>query len=385
MNKPKEYIKIKYTQNSGYKISIITDKETFYLNKKDAEIMYEVLKKFKPIPLNKEQTEKNKEENIKKEPKEVTYIYTNPMHIMINFYFERKKANKKPHINRQKSKAIVVSTISLAAITAVSGMLYLNSAKNKNNSSNYVSGITTENMTNNNDFYISNLQNNMNLITNEENIQTNESIEDFHYYYAEIGDKLALENAKKYDELFAKYEKKYGVDKELLCAIAAQESSGRQSATNYEKSYGLMGIEYIWADQTIKVYNFETENYETIKIDYEKVKNDAEYNIMIGSAIMQWHFDATINSGLIEETEVLAYSLQRYNMGSGRMQNIVATGVHWMEGRNFENEGDKRYFENVLSKLENGEVIEMRLRNGNYQSYRITNDALELESTHIKR
>ena len=143
-----------------------------------------------------------------------------------------------------------------------------------------------------------------------------------------------------------------------------------------------MAIENIWADQTIEVYNFETQNYETITVEYEKVKNDADYNVMIGSAIMQWHFNATINSGLIAETEALAYSLQRYNMGPKTMQDILKTGVHWMEGRKEETQGDKEYFEKVLTNIDNGEIIEMRLIDGTYRSYSITNDALELENVH---
>lgn len=385
MNNQNKYIRLEYTAD-GYLITIFGEKQTFHLNQKEAEIMFPILKKF-----NGQQIDKD------------IFIYKNPMPIVIKFYQERKKVQQAQKealkevkkkilkeakkVNRTKSKAIVTGTISLAAIAAVSGLLYFNHINNNDNKSNNKETVIqiepTEIVTTPNSSQLTN-QNN-----NEENTQINNStnnnyIENFHYYYVKIDDKQALENAKRYDEIFSKYEKKYGVDKDLLCAIAARESSGRQDITNNGKSYGLMAIENIWTDQTIKVYNFETQNYETITVDYEKVKNDADYNVMIGSAIMQWHFNATINSGLIDETEALAYSIQRYNMGAKTMQDILKTGTHWMEGRKEETKGDKEYFEKVLTNINNGEIIEMRLIDGTYRSYNITNDALELESAHTR-
>lgn len=385
MNNKNEYLELIYTPD-GYKIFAVTETQKVKFNATNAKILFNILKNKKYIQIDED-----------------VYRFTDLNPIYKEFKQETKKYNNKKYVNRQKSKSIVTGTIPKSVIIAaagglivggifVGGLAYFNHINNNNNinSNNKETIIQVEPTTIVTTPTVSLVPNQDN---NEENIQINNSandnyndnyIENFHYYYTEIDDKQALENAKKYDEIFLKYEKKYGIDKDLLRAIAARESSGKQNITNNGKSYGLMAIENIWADQTIEVYNFETQKYETIKVDYEKVKNDADYNIMLGSAIMQWHFNATIKSGLINKNEALAYSLQRYNMGPKALQDILKTGVHWMEGRKEETQGDKEYFEKVLTNIENGDIIKMRLIDGTYHYYSITNDALELESVHTK-
>lgn len=377
MNKNiKEYILLSYTtETERYEIFLIGEEKSTQLKNKEAKIMYKILKNAKSYQLDED-----------------NYMYTNYIPIMLKFKKELNRAKKTKKVNRNKSRNIVIGSALAVTIILALGRLAYQHHQNTNTSNNddAIIGSISEEIKSENETLDGFFENEINVTEDEpENIQNEnydaiqEQTENFHYYDSEIGDSKALENAYEYDEIFTKYENKYGIDKTLLCAIAAQESSGKQSASNNGKSFGLMAIEKSqWENQTVKAYNFETKEYETIKIDYDKVINDADYNVMIGTAIFQQYFYATVNSGLIPDEELLAYTAQRYNMGPKCMQDILKSGMHWMEGRKFEESGDKEYFENVFSRLENGTIINIRMPDDTYHSFSLTNDALELETTH---
>ena len=376
MTKKRSYIKLFYSEKKGYKIILIIDGKEMHLNSEDAKIMFETLKNFNCRQLDKEE-----------------YIFMDVMPILISFYRNRKKTIKqeKNTVNRTKSKNIAIGTALAVTVTlGVGGIAYATHSNNQNKkplNNQIIEETTLKDINNNNEDkligYFTNLETEKNNFQTENLEELQDEIEEFHYYDDKIGDQQALENTKKFDEIFEKYEKRYGIDKNLLRAIAAQESSGRQSATNGYAS-GIMGIEYIWADKKIEVYNFETQKYEEITIDYEKVKEDVEYCIMVGAGIVQKNTYTTINSNLIPSNEILAYATQRYNMGPGNMQTILQSGLHWIEGRNLIETGDSKYFENVFSRLENGTIIKIKLTNEKYLSFSLTNDALELEATHSR-
>lgn len=414
MNKPINRIKLFYMPNKEYKITLITDsKETLFKNE-DCKIMFATLKNFNCRYLGKGE-----------------YLFTNIMPILLTFYKNKLKYNKtqKNTVNRAKSKNIAISsTLAVTMSLAIGGISYTNSSKQIQNdfadtitskiktiSSNpeletYEQKSTVPYITTENGIYkattdIKLINENNELIEEKQNLndealqklldhyaeiekakreEEERKANKFHYTYYEAEDIRKMEDAKKYAETIEKYSKKFGVDKELVCAMVAQESGGDQYAHNFDKSYGLMAIERnIWENNTITVYNFETNEYETIKINYNKVIKDADYNLMIGTAILQEYFYATINSGLVPIEETLAYATQRYNMGPGNMQNLLAGIAHWMEGRDTLTVGDKRYFEKVFSYLPNGCILKMKLPNNEYISYKIVNDALELENDNI--
>ena len=140
---------------------------------------------------------------------------------------------------------------------------------------------------------------------------------------------------------------------------------------------GIMGIENIWDGADLRVFNFETNSYETIKIDYSKI-GDLDYNIKIGAAIFQNYFYGTLNNVTsIPEEELLVYTLQKYNMGPGNMSKILKLGPNWMDNREVASGGDKLYFEHVLSRLDNDTTLKIKLTDGSYYEVSITNKALE--------
>ena len=68
--------------------------------------------------------------------------------------------------------------------------------------------------------------------------------EEFHFSYENRTEEENIRNAKRYEDLFEKYANQYGMDKNLLMAMAAQESNGdHNSHINNGPAEGLMQIE----------------------------------------------------------------------------------------------------------------------------------------------
>ena len=221
---------------------------------------------------------------------------------------------------------------------------------------------------------------NLELLAYQENAP---DVDKFNYEYEYPNDKEAFDNATQYMDVFKKYERIYGVDANLLCAIGAQESSGihHESSINGGWATGLMGIEYIWDGGYIEVFNFEDNCYETLRVDYSRI-GELDYNIKIGAAIFQSYFYGTLeNKDRIDKCDWLAFSVQKYNMGPGNMDDVLNLGDNWIGNRDFIDAGDNRYFEHVLSRLDNGTVISVRLDDGSYYKTEVNNLSLEYSHT----
>ena len=158
-----------------------------------------------------------------------------------------------------------------------------------------------------------------------------------------------------YFDLIEKYSNMYGLDADLICAIATQES-GIHSNRLSKYGNGLMQIEHVHVGETLHPYNCETSEKDTLLITDNNI-TDLEYNIRLGCAIYQ----DCLNK--MQGNEIAA--LQAYNMGLGAMNNILndycnstgktkeevlndKTDLGW---RNYFKEkygGDKRYVSHVL-------------------------------------
>ena len=143
---------------------------------------------------------------------------------------------------------------------------------------------------------------------------------------------------------------------------------------------GLMGIENIWANAEVEVYNFDNDCWEIFKVDYDKVGKDVDYNIKVGTAIFQSRFNENIKKNIVPPEELLAYTIQSYNMGQGNMNEVSTTGSHWIDSRIMVEGGDKLYFEHVLSRLENDTIINIKQKDGQYLSTKLTNEATKLKT-----
>ncbi len=384
MNNNKKYIKLQYN-DYGYEIYVISRNNKLRLNKKDKMIMHKILKKFRRIKAD-----------------DHTFIYSN--YRLITLYFIKEKLQSKPKkVNRHKSKQIISGI--LLVTTLISGIknLEIKTTDEGNEKSSITIELPEENTSkyDNGNAIIENLENpnKQNQEYNNSsihkpmknffqyiefddttnNVEEIENVNEFNYEYATPNDKEALANAEQYMEVFKKYEKIYGVDANLLCAIGAQESSGihHKESKNGGYATGLMGIEYIWDGGEIRVFNFENNCYETIVVDYSRI-GELDYNIKIGAAIFQNYFYSTLkNSNNVEETDYLAFTLQKYNMGPGNMGKVLSYGSNWIDNRDMIKAGDKRYFEHVLSRLDNDTIIRIRLQDGSYHETKVINTALE--------
>ena len=176
---------------------------------------------------------------------------------------------------------------------------------------------------------------------------------------------------------FDKFAVKYGISDTLLRAMAAQESSGihhKQSLNGY--AIGIMQIEMsVWDGAEIRVFNFEKNEYEIIVIDGKKLVK-SEYNIEIGAAIFQNYLYATIrNNPNMSLREILAFTIQKYNMGPGNMARILEYGDKWINYRENANGGDPIYVEHVLRRLDDGTELMVKLPDGSTISTTILNVA----------
>ena len=402
----KSYIELKLKDKNDYNIYVINGDKRIKLSNSNMLIMSKIIRKYPHKRIN-----------------ENTIIYPDLMPIMIKFYREKSRQKKKK-VNRKKSKKLlpgVILTLSLYAMTKLmSNDIDIVPENNEPQITTETNDINEKSIdedapTNINQVPIkdttieviiedTNNQEKTNQQTTEIiNIQSNETTNvpqqtlmdyneesnyDESYFYYDFdtpGDKQALNNATQYMEIFKKYERIYGVDANILCAISAQESAGIHK--NYSQNghaTGLMQIENIWAGATIKVFNFDTNSYETITVDYSRI-GELDYNIKIGAAIFQLNYYETLKSfpNITEQSEQIIFSLQKYNMGPGNMRKVLNFGKNWMDNRGMISAGDRYYFEHVLSRLDNYTDVTVRKADGSYQTTTLVNNSLEKHHSKI--
>ena len=139
--------------------------------------------------------------------------------------------------------------------------------------------------------------------------------DEFHFSYDDRSSSSALDRTKLYEDIFEKYAKRYGLDTDLLMAMASQESSGK----HYENlpsgsAYGIMQIENVNLNSTIKAYNFEEGKVDKFHITKDNVK-DLDTNIRIGAMMLRERLDTYNNN--------IPLAIQSYNYGSGNLSKAL--------------------------------------------------------------
>ena len=193
-------------------------------------------------------------------------------------------------------------------------------------------------------------------------------IMEYKYYYDGETNKESMDVASQYKDIFEKYGKMYGISPRLLQAICAQENSGEHVVDYNKPAIGAMGIELsAWLNQKVKVYNFDKKEMEEITITQEMLEN-VDSNIMVGAAILQANFNATmrygVNEGKLTRDDALGYALHRYNKGGENMSRALNADGYWKNNIYFANGGDYKYAEHVMSKLDKNEVLEFLYYDG---------------------
>lgn len=241
------------------------------------------------------------------------------------------------------------------------------------------------------DFLINELEQSEN-----QNTEINEMFQEdaFHFSYENRVNNGAYQNAMRYEDLFEKYANMYGLDKNLLIAVASQESSG-DHYSNLEggPAIGIMQVEKAPnIGQTIEVYNFELGHKESIEITEEKLK-DLEQNIKIGAMLLR--------HSIVYNNYNISIGVQNYNMGFGNMGKILETCSEkesttidelkdsptnntWLQYRTICEAGDTEYLEHVFSYIPEGEPIKIKDTENNTYTLQIQNDYINtLEKTNI--
>lgn len=192
--------------------------------------------------------------------------------------------------------------------------------------------------------------------------------------YEDRSTSIKAENTKNaYGSIIEKYANMYGVDPNLMIALATQERGVHSDTIDAGGAIGLMQIEYkVWNNQTISAYNYETGEKDTITIDDNAMK-DLYTNIKLGCMIMQANLKAMDNNPIA--------ALQSYNYGYGNMMKVINTyatlkgktkdeilndpsDLGWMAYRNIIEVGDKEYIEHVLSYLGEQANLEFKTEAG---------------------
>lgn len=190
------------------------------------------------------------------------------------------------------------------------------------------------------------------------------------YIYIEYGSKSDSETAinirKNYGEIITKYANMYGLDPNLVIALATQErGSGHSTKIDAGGAVGIMQIQYnSWIGNKIKAYNFNDKNYEIIKID-DSIRT-LDGNIKVGCMILQ--------SEMKKHNYNVIAGLQAYNYGGNRVKKVInyyseledknyeeiinSNDIDWLKYRNYiVSIGDSQYVENVLRWYNgNGEI-----------------------------
>lgn len=186
-----------------------------------------------------------------------------------------------------------------------------------------------------------------------------------------------------YKETIKKYAEIYGVDPNIMLAIATQERGIHSETKDSGGATGLMQIQNsVWRGQSLTAYNYQTKESETIIVNESKL-SDVFYNIKVGCMI----FQNTLN---YMNGNLLA-AIQCYNMGYGNMMKILnsysnninkpvdqilldITDKGWLDHRNIIKVGDQQYLEHVLSWIGNdldiditndGKVVNLNINDEN--------------------
>ena len=209
----------------------------------------------------------------------------------------------------------------------------------------------------------------------------------FHYSYEDRSASTNVKQAKRYEDIFEKYANRYGVDKDLLIAMAAQESSGEHynNLRDTKPAAGIMQIEKaVHIGHSVSAYNFETGKVETVQVTQDKL-NDVDTNIKIVTMILR---------GYIENANYnIPLAIQTYNMGPGNMSKVLnscssleniqvstmknnPTNNKWLKYRSHINAGDSKYVEHVFSYLGDKQELSVKKRDSSKISVNIANDNL---------
>ena len=167
---------------------------------------------------------------------------------------------------------------------------------------------------------------------------------------------------ENYLDIIKEKASKYGIDYNLILAIATAERVTHSDVTDIGGGTGLMQIQNrAWVGNTVRIFNFNKNEYETITITDEMIR-DLYGNIEVGCMILQ--------DTLRRCNYNILLGLQGYNMGIGSIEMILneycnvenktkeevknnIEDIEWLEYRDIVPWGNPKYIEGVLPYVTN--------------------------------
>lgn len=185
------------------------------------------------------------------------------------------------------------------------------------------------------------------------------SVNEVHLDYNDrSGNQDAIKTRSNYTEIIDKYSKMYGLDSNLVLAIATQERGVHSETMDEGGATGLMQIQNsVWDNEPLSAYNFETNSEEQINVISGEL-GDLNYNVKVGCMIFQ--------DDLKRMNYNIPAAIQSYNMGYNSVYKMIdqycidtnktreevlkdQSDVGWLDYRYMISFGDPDYIEHVLS------------------------------------
>lgn len=367
----RNFIEIKY-DNNGHLTAEITKNG----NKKTIRSMINI---YRLIDIAKKYGyEINGEIKIVRYSKEIIKEYYKKKKNRINVYHMPKG---KTIIKKKKKKGKIIAMMLSGTMTlsALGLAMSLNNNEDKEEDSHILKAE-----------YMVDQQNELDNTTEDEimNIPPeNQTVAEFHYSYEDRSNTDLIFNVELYDDIFRDCAKRYGLDVNLLKAIACQESNGNHyDNIGIGPAEGIMQIEKdCHIDTVVSAFDFESNSEKSIYIT-EEVLQDPATNIEIGAMDLRNSIEAYNYN--------IPLGTQAYNFGVGGVQYTLdmcqsLTGINetdiennqenneWLNYREIIGIGDPEYVEHVYSFLPNNYTISVLDRNGNEKTIALINDNLK--------
>ena len=325
---------------------------------------------------------------------------------------KRKRSNKFHLYNKVKDNMVIkrkhtvgkkIAAISLAVSMAFAGAMIAKSNAEDTDDSEIVKGqyivtdLSPDDYSNYSD-YLENIEYEETEPTTEKSESTTakketkptEEINDmvdekeFHFSYEDRTSSENIDNVDQYDDIFQKYANMYGLDVNLLKAIACQESGGNHYGhLGNGPAEGIMQIEKsVHIGEIVTAYNFETGENDYFEVTAENLQ-DIDFNIRVAAIDLRNAMEA-FNYNIPQGT-------QAYNLGIGGMNQVLAnccrnigvqqsnlendpTNNSWLNYTGTVDMGDSEYIGHVFSYLKNNTTLSIKDRDGTNHNITIVND-----------
>ena len=187
-----------------------------------------------------------------------------------------------------------------------------------------------------------------------------------------------------YHDAITKTAQEFGLDPNLVMAIATHERGIHSETTDLNGGIGLFQIQvrggWNWDGKEITAYDFNKGDYVTETIT-EEYASDIFQNIRLGCMMLQ--------NSLVARNYNIPQSVMQYNYGGTYLDKVLnacslETGysirelnnpnnLEWLNYRDIIKGGDSLYLENVFKYIEDGTVLTFKTPDGKTLNYKYEN------------